>query len=264
VSRLRRIKTALPGVVVLTVALVVIPFSAYPWGPAGHRIASRIAENHLSDKAARAVKALLGPDSLAEVSTWADEIRADPQWKNTAPWHYVNIADGETYARSKKDPRGDVISKMRYFEKVLRDPRAGHADKVAALKFLVHFVADVHQPLHVGRQSDRGGNEITVYWFGRRTDLHAVWDSQMVDSEKLSFSEFAKFIDDATDKQVKAWQKSDYLDWVKESMELRPRVYDIGTKRLGYAYAYKNMPVVKLRLEQAGVRLAGLLNSVFR
>lgn len=247
----------------LAIGLLFACAPGYTWGPTGHRLVARIAEDRLSPKAQYAVEDLLGPENLLQVSTWADEIRAGPGWRGTPPWHYVNIDDGETYATARKDPRGDIITQMRRFEAVLRDPQAGRQDKTVALKFLVHFVGDVHQPLHVGRRADRGGNEINVVWLGHPTSLHEVWDSLMIDSEKLGFSELSEFLEHYSKEQIEMWGKSGYLDWAEESYNLREKVYDIGDGRLGYDYIYRNRSPIRLRLVQAGIRLAGLLNSIF-
>jgi hypothetical protein len=128
---------------------------------------------------------------------------------------------------------------------------------------MVHFVGDVHQPLHVGRRADRGGNGVEVTWFRDQTNLHSVWDYLLIENERLSFSELAAFIDHPTLAELQAWQGSPVAEWVRESKAERERVYEIGDGKLGYAYAYENIPLVKRRLLQAGVRLAGLLNAIF-
>jgi nuclease S1 len=237
------------------------PLSA--WGPNGHRIVGRIAMHHLSEEAARAVECLIGPEGLDQVSTWPDEIRSDPNWKQATPWHFISIDDAETLETTARDPAGDVLEAMQRFAAVLRDPQANRQAKQEALKFLVHFVGDVHQPLHVGRRADRGGNNVEVMWFAEKTNLHSVWDNHLVENEKLSFSEFAAFIDHPTQEEIRTWQGSTFADWVKESKAVREQVYKIGDGKLGFQYAFDNMPLVKRRLVQAGVRLAGLLNSIF-
>jgi hypothetical protein len=245
----------------------ILPFlfaaSAFGWGPIGHRIVGRIAENHLSEEAGRAVAGILGFQSLAQVSVWADEIRSDPAWKKADPWHFINIEDGDTVESAARAPAGDVLEAMERMEKALRDPAATRESKRDALRFLVHFVGDAHQPLHVGRRGDRGGNDVVVSWFGRLTNLHAVWDSSLIESEKLSFSEFAEFLDHARPADIRHWQKAPYAAWIGESKALRSQVYATGNGDLRYEYVYKNMPIVKRRLHQAGIRLAGLLNEIF-
>ncbi|HZF09450.1 MAG TPA: S1/P1 nuclease [Thermoanaerobaculia bacterium] len=246
-----------------TAALLLLARPAFPWGATGHRVVGRIAEHHLSEAAARGVAGILGPESLAQVATWPDEIRSDPAWDRAKPWHFLSVDDGETYETTARDPQGDVVEAIGRFSKVLRDPAAARADRAEALRFLVHFVGDVHQPLHVGRRDDRGGNSVRVNWFGENTNLHAVWDEKILEAEKLSFSELALFLDHPTDGEIQAWQSAGVVDWAKESIAVRARVYDIGDGKLSYAYQYVNVPLVKRRLLQAGVRLAGLLNSIF-
>jgi len=251
------VPTTIIGLLLLTSSI------ASPWGAIGHRIVGRIAEQHLSAEARQQLQALLGPESLAQVSTWPDEIRADPAWNHASPWHYVSIADDETYETAAKNPAGDVVEAIQRLTGVLRDPQATPQEQVVAVKFLVHFVGDIHQPLHVGRRDDQGGNMIQVQWFGELSNLHKVWDDQLIEAEKLSFSEFAAFLNHPSTAEVAAWQQSTVLDWVREAMHLRPQVYDIGDGQLGYPYRFKQMPTVKERLLHAGVRLAGLLNTIF-
>jgi len=247
----------------LMALLLAAPTAAFAWGSNGHRIVGRIAANHLTGEAARAVECLLGPESLAQVSTWPDEIRSDPDWKKADPWHFISIDDGETLETTERNPAGDVLEALQRFEAVLRDPQATPQAKREALKFLVHFVGDVHQPLHVGRRADLGGNKVEVLWFAAPSNLHSVWDSQIIENEKLSYSEFVEFIDHPTLEELKTWQGTTYADWARESKDLRERVYQIGDGKLSYGYVYEKIPVIKRRLLQAGVRLAGLLNNVF-
>jgi len=247
----------------LALALALPPASAFAWGPTGHRVVGRIAERHLSEAAARGVAAILGAESLVQAATWPDEIRSDPAWDKAKPWHFVSLDDNETYETAPKSPDGDVVEAIGRFTRVLQDPAAEAGKKAEALRFLVHFVGDVHQPLHVGRRADLGGNKIQVAWFNESTNLHAVWDEKIIESEKLSFSELAELVDHPTQTEIRTWQGAGVLDWVKESMAVRARVYAIGDKKLGYLYAYQNGPLVARRLLQAGVRLAGVLNALF-
>ncbi len=254
----RRLPRAAPALLFL-----LLPAGAAAWGPTGHRVIGQIAEDHLSAAARRGVEALIGPESLAEAATWADEIRSDPAWEKAAPWHYIAIDDGQTLETTRRSPDGDVLWAIHHFSDVVASADASHQDKVEALKLLAHFVGDVHQPLHVERRGDGGGNGVHVTWFGTPTNLHRVWDSEMIDGERLSFSELARFLDHPTSGEVAAWQASTPEDWARESFALRDQVYgDVGDGKLGYAYAYRKLPIVKRRLLQAGVRLAGLLDQI--
>lgn len=237
---------------------------ASAWGPNGHRVVGRIAENHLSEEARAGVRELLGDESLARAATWADEIRSEPGWDHAAAWHFISIDDGETLEATERSPHGDVLSAMERFEGELRDPEAPREAKAEALRFLVHLVGDVHQPLHVGRRRDAGGNDVLVLWFGEPTNLHTLWDTELVEFQRLSYSELAEFIDHPSAEEVATWQATGYRDWIAESLALRPQVYDLGDRKLGYGYAHDAVPIVEHRLLQAGVRLAGLLNDVFK
>lgn len=253
-------------------ALLVAPGVAWGWGQNGHRVAGEVAERHLSDEARRQIAVILAGDGLAEASTWPDDIRSDTAWDHAKPWHFVSIDDHETLATTARDPKGDVLEALQRLEAVLRDPAATREAKAEALRFYVHFAGDVHQPLHVGRRSDLGGNRIRVGWFRESTNLHSVWDQGLIQSENLSFTEIVRFIDDRSPRQIAAWQAAPYAEWVREAYCLRGAVYDFGSEattapnaepQLGYAYAYAKMPIVKEQLVKAGARLAGRLNAVF-
>ena len=242
---------------------------AAAWGPNGHRIVGQIAENHLTDAARKGISDLVGRASLAQISTWADEIKSDPAWRHASPWHYVNAPPGQAIEQAHKSPSGDVVEAIQRFERVLRDRGSGRKERVDALRFLVHFVADVHQPLHAGYASDRGGNDIRVRWFGESTNLHTVWDEHLVEHQRLSFTEWVRFFGHAEPGEIEAWRRSDVFDWARESRTMLPAVYDYGSSRsertpyLGYAYIFKHADGVRLRLLQAGIRLSGMLNDIF-
>lgn len=249
-------------------AVGALPEAAYGWGQTGHRTIGLVAEKHLEPAAAKAVVELLGPDSLAEVGTWADEIRSDPAWRHASTWHYVNFPKGGAYEPGENWPDcetmadgSDVIEAIACFTEVLGDREAPKKERAEALKWLAHLVGDLHQPLHTGFAEDRGGNDVKVQWFGEGSNLHSVWDSGMIDRENLSFTELAAFLDPPTAEKVRVWQASTPQDWAKESREYFEMVYDIGDGDLGYRYKYRAMPVVRHRLLQGGVRLAGVLNA---
>ncbi len=165
---------------------------ALGWGNTGHRIVGKIAEDHLTDKAKQEITSLMGHHDLALLSYWADEIKSDPKWKHAGDWHYATIPDGEEYIPGKH--KGKAIEKVKEFSEVLKNKSASKIEKQNALKFLVHFIGDIHQPLHVGNGKDRGGNNIKVKWFNEPTKLHAVWDSKMINGQNLSYTEYANFL----------------------------------------------------------------------
>jgi hypothetical protein len=242
--------------------LALLAAPALAWGPVGHRAVGRIAERHLAPETGRQIAALLGPERLTYVGTWADDIRSDPAWAKAESWHWVTIQPGQTYAESKKNPAGDVLEAIARFERILADAAAPRTERQQALKWLVHLVGDIHQPLHVGRGDDRGGNEVVVLWFGEPSNLHSVWDSGLIGRSDLSSTELAEKVDIASAEDVKAWQASSPLDWAAESSATLDKVYTLGDRKLSFRYIFEQWPTVERRIAQAGVRLAGLLDRV--
>ena len=258
-----------------------IPAPAFAWGKTGHRVVAAIADRQLSGLARAHIKELLGgAESLDEAANWPDEMRSAPDafWQKTAtPWHYVTL-DGITYDHAP--PQGDALEALARFTKTLKDPSASQADKQLALRFIVHLVGDLHQPLHVGKCCDKGGNDVKVTFFGKPTNLHAVWDSALVDDEQLSFTELAAKLErHIRDQDTVAWWDINPRDWISESAQYRDTLYPTAADKprapadkkskepavpdLSYSYVYKFTPLMEQRLSQAGVRLAAYLNAIY-
>lgn len=241
---------------------------AFAWGQTGHRVTGAIAEDYLSGVARANIRLLLGTETLAQAATWPDDMRSDSAefWQKTAsPWHFVTVPAGSTHAVAGAPPEGDGVTALARFAQVLRDPNASAQDKRLALRFTVHIIGDLHQPLHAGRPGDRGGNDVKVTWFGEQSNLHSVWDSGMIESRSLSHSELAGWLSGAiTPEQVIAWSNPDPEAWIAESVALRETVYPTGpAPKLSYAYAYQHGAELDGRLSRAGVRIAAYLNRIF-
>jgi hypothetical protein len=249
----------------LALALIFAVQSAFAWGQTGHRVIGQIAEWHLSKKAAKNIEKVLGPNSLAMVSTWMDEIRSDSTYDYTNTWHWVTIPDDTKYNKEIQEEAGDAYGMILEMAAALKTDTLTQQEEEEYLMMLVHLVGDIHQPLHVGTGEDRGGNDVKVEWFGRSSNLHRVWDSEMIDGKQLSYMELAQHLNRrATSRLVEQWQSAAPEQWLDEAMGMRPEVYDIPEdKRLGYQYSYKNYPSAEDRLLLAGVRLAGLLNEIY-
>ena len=238
--------------------------NAFAWGANGHRVVGLVAQQHLKRKARKKIEKILQGNSLAEVATWMDDIKSDSTYNHTHDWHWVTILDGQKYEQTTKNPNGDVLAKIEEITAALKDKNATEKQKQENLKYLVHLVGDLHQPLHVGGGDDQGGNKVKVDWFGKSSNLHRVWDSDMIDNANLSFMELAYFLGKPGKAQIKQWQSTSVHDWAYESMTYRPQVYKLpADKKLGYKYSYENFDTVENRLLQAGIRLAGLLNAIY-
>lgn len=243
--------------------LFIITVQGNGWGATGHRATGWVAERYLNSKAKKKLKELLGQESLAMASTWMDDIKSDSVYNYAYDWHWATIETGQTYDQSKKNPNGDVIMTLERIIKELTGRKLDRKKEVEALKMLIHLIGDIHQPLHVGCCDDQGGNKVKVKWQRSDSNLHRVWDSEMIDDTRLSYTELGQALARPDAVTVKKWQAASVREWANESMALRDRVYAISDGNLGYRYSYKNMATVEERLMQAGVRLAGVLNRIY-
>lgn len=240
-------------------------FASDDWGKTGHRVVGEIAEKNLSKKAQREISKLLNGHSLAFVANYGDDIKSDRQYDSFGPMHYVNFPFGEKYENYQKSEKGDIIQAIEKCIAVLKSERSPREEKLFYLKMLVHFMGDLHQPLHIGLADDKGGNDFQVRWFNDGTNLHTVWDSTMIDFYGMSYTELATNTDMLSKEQLEAIKKGSILDWMYESRSLCENIYDnteIGEK-LGYGYVYKYMDTVRSQLQKGGIRLAKLLNEIF-
>jgi hypothetical protein len=266
----------------------------FSWGENGHRIVAEICEAHLSPQAKAELVEILGKNYLAEIATWPDYIKSEDAWKFADSWHYTTVHMDQTveqvrmqYGADKEindaleaialmtDILQDKAEAIQWFEKLMKAKNAKpfhNSTKATALAFLVHLVGDIHQPMHVGTNKDRGGNSISVLFFDERTNLHAVWDSRIIEHERLSYTEFARFIDKLSAEKITECQNSTVDDWANESIMLREDIYntiydytdrDTGLPSFSWRYQHDYIVHVKDRLVKSGVRLAGLLNGLY-
>jgi len=236
------------------------------WGQTGHRVIGLIAEDHLTRKARRKIEKLLAGKSLAFVSTYADEIKSDRAYSKYSPWHYVNYALGTSYDVSNRADAGDIIFGIEQCVEVLSDVNSSADDQQFHLALLVHLIGDMHMPLHAGREEDRGGNDIKLSWFSKPTNLHRLWDSNLIESVNLSYTELAAELNSQlSSNQLARYNSGTYLDWIEDSHEVAAIVYKSAKEgdRLAYRYSYEYNDLLFNQLQKGGVRLARLLNQLF-
>jgi hypothetical protein len=234
------------------------------WGFKGHRAVATIAQKHLTSNTAYIVSAYLRGEGMGDVATWADENRN----RKTAPWHFLNLPLGlthEQFVKTVSERDNNVYSAILKTEASLKDNSLTPDQKNEALKYLIHLVGDAHQPMHISRKEDKGGNTIQVRFDHKGTNLHSLWDSRLIDHEGLREADIAKTYDVATPAQIKRWQADSPMEWIWESYQISSELY--GQVKAGQnideAYYQKYIPVVRKRIDQAGIRLAGELNKLF-
>lgn len=241
--------------------------TAFGWGQKGHDVTAYIAEQHLTPAAKAACDDILDGKSIVYWSNWADNAGNTPEYAYSKTWHYRNIDAGQDYDKAVRNEKGDVTTAIKMNYSKLQDPDATKEEKQLALKFLVHFVGDVHQPMHMGHLSDRGGNGVKVKFFNRDRNLHGVWDSDILESgHNWTYSEWQQQIDRATPEESSEIIASmDPDDWGKETFGYATEIYNStpdGTN-ISYGYIANWTPVIEQQLLKGGLRLANLLNTLF-
>ena len=252
------------------ILIAFLPFQSMAWGLLGHRIVGEIADDYLSKKAKKEIYKILGTESIAMSSNWADFIKSDPAYGYLYNWHFINFNSGLTQQQFQSyldnDTATDAYTKINFMVAELKKKDLSQDKKVLYLRMLIHIVGDIHQPLHVGRLEDRGGNNIKVLWFRDSVNLHQVWDEKLIGLQQLSYTEYATAINHTTKIQVTQLQNEPLGSWLFQSYQLAQKIYgDIKTpnQTLDYKYNFNYLDIVNNQLLKGGVHLAGLLNEIF-
>lgn len=273
----------------LLLALSLTSLNAFAWGPTGHRVVGAVAEKHLDPAVAVQIQKILKGQTLSKVSNWSDEIKSEPEtYSHTYNWHYTDWKD-EDHNHDETHSSGKLMTAIKEQMAVLKDDDSSMDSKNFALKFIVHLIGDLHQPLHVGNGLDQGGNKCRVTFHKKEMNLHQLWDEAMIEFTQLSYTELANYVGQGrTKEEYQSWKGGTPLDWARESKVLRAQVYpaDVNPSdkpislkqycrsdiviaqedmpKLSYEYSYKFVPIVEKRLYQAGLRLATMLNQALK
>lgn len=243
-------------------ALLLCASPAFAWGSLGHRVVAQLAQKQLTPAASAEVERLLavqGAHRLAHIAMWADDLRdTDPAlFKRTSRLHFVNFHSRDCHYDPPRDcPRGEcAVAAIGHYQAILGDGSRTDAERAQALDFVVHLVADLHQPLHASSGNDAGGNDFQVRWHGHGTNLHAVWDSRMLNARGLSYRAYADLIA----RDTRSVPQLDPVQWAEESCRIARDVYP-STRTITPTYVERERPIEEARLREAGMRLATLLN----
>lgn len=238
---------------------------SFGWGAKGHAIIAEIAVSHMEPKIYLQVQQMLAGQPLEKVAVLADRLRQTPKYKFLEPYHYVNFDKDESYQISDIANQKDLIIAIAQYENVLRSEISNLKAKQQALKFLIHFVGDIHQPLHVGYTSDKGGTKIKIQWFNSQTNLHKLWDEHLIEYQNLKLKNYIKYINHITYNRKVKIQESSVIDWFQESRDAVPYLYDISTgKNAEYNYNFRHIKFLNSRLLAAGIRLGWLIENILK
>ena len=257
--------------IIVIAFLAYLPINANAWGVLGHRVVGEVADHYINAKTRKAIQQILGTESMAMTANWADFVKSEPSYSYLSNWHYVNLPEKlsktDVFSYLENYPEANIYSKINEMTMVLKNKNSTPDEKKLALRMLIHLVGDLHQPMHTARKDDLGGNKILLTWFGDKTNLHRVWDSDLIDFQGLSFTEYTKAINYTTKQQVSTWQSSSLNEWVFESYEVCNKIYATGIKnddKLSFRYNYDWIDTLNQQLLKGGVRLAGVLNNIYK
>lgn len=250
-------------VAVLSAFLCVSVSDALAWGDAGHRIISDIAWLRLSEAAGTRIADILKSETPGDAAIWADGVTRQ-DGRDTRTLHHLDVPAGREGIQLERDcPDFEcVVGGILRYQDVLRSAEEPDT-QLPALKFVIHFVGDVHQPLHTAFADGEGGTRVRVRFFGRRTNLHWVWDVGLIERQPPAWrSDLLRRSQEIDAVQLAAWSKVDPLAWARESNRIAGGIpYPEG--ELGDSYVAEFLPLVERQLLKAGVRLAALLNATF-
>ncbi len=264
-------KKKIPGKkMAVILCMICLPTYAMAWGMLGHRIIGEIASYHLSPKAKKNIRAILGTETIAMAANWADFIKSDPAYDHLNTWHYINLpqgmSDDSLSAYLQQDTSVNAYTKLIFLIEELRKKDLARDKKLFYLRLLIHIAGDLNQPMHTGRKEDLGGNTIKVFWFNQPSNLHRLWDEQLIEYQQLSYTEYTKAINHATKAEAAAWKRQPVSQWVIDSYRISGKLYDEipqPDRKLGYRYNFDHVDTLNNQLLKGGIRLAGLLNDIF-
>lgn len=235
------------------------------WGQKGHDTVAAIAERHLTPATQAAVESLFSGMSLIYWSNWLDNASHTAEYEYSKTWHYKNIDEGENFDKVKTPATGDIVSALDSQLLILADTAASKDDRALALKMVTHLFGDLHQPMHLGHFSDRGGNRVTVKFFNRGTNLHSVWDTNLPEAgHKWSYTEWRENLDRLSPADEAAvLAPATPREYARETYEICSRVYEATPEMTNITYDYIAdwTPVVERQLLKGGLRLADALNK---
>ena len=247
-------------------SLTLTALSALAWSQKGHDTVAYIAERNLTKATADSVAAILDGRSPVYWANWLDNASHTPSFAYTKTWHYKNIDEGIEYENAPINPDGDVVTATRQQIALLADPKSTKGQKELAMKILIHLVGDMHQPMHMGHFSDRGGNKVQLVFFDRGTNLHSIWDSSLPNAaHNWTYTEWQQQLDRLTPEEAAKVTQGNIDDWAKQTHQIATRVYDYfptGTK-VSYNHIAAWTPVIEEQLLRGGLRLARILNTIY-
>ena len=248
-------------------SIMLVVLSCFGWGQKGHDTVAYIAECRLTSATLSALDSILDNKSIVYYSNWLDNASHTPEYAFTKTWHYKNVDADKTYENAPNEPKGNIILALNEYIEKLHSGKLSKEESALAIKIIVHLMGDIHQPMHMGRLSDLGGNKHKVIYFNRDNNLHSIWDSSLVESgHKWSYTEWQQQLDrNLTNEQIREYIIGNVSSWGKETYFVAKDVYDATPEyhKISYDYIAEWTPIIEQQLLKGGLRLADILNIIF-
>ena len=241
---------------------ILLPHHILAWGKQGHGMVAEIAFTMIDSSTKAQVQKYLGSTTIEQASTWMDEVRSDHNYDYMKTWHYVNIEKGTQYTATKD---GNIINALNNaINELEHRDKLSNEDIKKNLMIVFHLTGDLHMPLHVGYEGDKGGNAVQVKYLGSQSNLHRVWDTEIIESEKITTSECLAQMKHFNKGEIAALKTINVESWINEPRSLLANVYDFTDNTIDQAYVDKNKKTVEMQLLIAGIRLSAVLAEVFK
>ena len=250
---------------ILVVTLMITLFStqnSYGWGKEGHHMVAEVAWHYMSQHTQEMVTKYLNGITVDSAATWMDDVRSDPKYKYMSSWHFINIPKGQEYVPNPAET--NCINEMNKACNNLKNGKLSDEEKRINIMVLIHLWGDLSQPLHTGYAEDRGGNMVTITFNGKETNLHSLWDGGIIYDRKIKLDNCLALYAHLSEKEKEECKKFNNVAALKQSRSFLPQIYDFEDATIDEVYAVKNQAVIEKQILTGGLRLAAMLDDVFK
>jgi hypothetical protein len=241
--------------------LLILPSKSFAWGNKGHAMVAEVAFNYMEDNTKKEVLKYLDGMTIEEAANWMDNVKSDHSYDFMRAYHYVNFDKGANVVETNGD---NIIYRLNTTIKELQNKEGLSKEQInTKIKILFHLIGDLHQPLHVGYGDDKGGNTMQINYNFRGTNLHSLWDSGIIEYKKITLQDCLN-ANTYSKNEIRALQDINVVNWSIDSINNLVQIYKTGGNKINEEYVDVNVPLIENQILKAGIRLAGVLNNIFK
>ncbi|WP_281298863.1 S1/P1 nuclease [Flavobacterium limnophilum] len=241
--------------------LLILPIKTFAWGSKGHAMVAEVAFNYMDENTKKEVLKYLDGMTIQEAANWMDNVKSDHSYDYMRAYHYANFDKGANVVETNGD---NIVFQLNTTIKELQNKESLSKEQInTKIKILFHLMGDLHQPLHVGYGEDKGGNTIQLNYNFRGTNLHSLWDSGIIEYKKITLQDCLK-ANNYSKNEIRAIQYTNVVNWATDTRAYLPQIYKTGGNKINDDYVDACAPLIENQILKAGIRLAGVLNEVFK